>query len=187
MTKIIIREKLEKVFGDMMINMGLDLQNPSLEKTPYRIAKMYVDELCYGLFTEKPRMAIQDAVSDDMIVIRDIVVNSLCEHHFLPFIGNCTIAYIPNKKILGLSKFNRLVSWWASRPTLQEMLTYNIANDIKEILDTDHVGVFMSAQHMCVKLRGIKDPCSDTVVNSLHGFFRSDWNVRAEFLSICKK
>ena len=169
----------------IMDALGLDLTDDSLERTPHRIAKMFTREVFSGLFTERPRMmAVENKFNfDQMLTVSNIEFSSMCEHHFMPFIGYAHVAYIPNDKILGLSKFNRLVQWCAKRPQVQERLTSDIANNLVEILGTLDVAVVIDALHTCVRSRGVEDSHSVTRTTSVFGKFRIDQTVRQEFLS----
>lgn len=169
----------------IMDALGLDLTDDSLEKTPHRIAKMFTQEVFGGLFEERPRMM---AVSnkfyyDQMLTVSKIEFSSMCEHHFMPFLGYVHIAYIPDGRVLGLSKFNRLVKWCARRPQVQERLTEMICTELKEILATDDVAVCCDALHTCVRARGVEDSHSITRTTALGGVFRSSAEVRGEFLT----
>jgi GTP cyclohydrolase I len=121
---------------------------------------------------------------DEMVCERNIIVQSFCEHHLLPINGGATVAYIPNKKVLGLSKMNRIVEYFSRRPQIQERLTQQIALTLQFILETDNVAVLIDAKHDCVRMRGVSDPCSDTVTNFLGGCFKTDFALRSEFMSI---
>jgi GTP cyclohydrolase I len=168
-----------------MIEMGLDLTDDSLSGTPARVAKLYATEMFTGLNGPKPRiMTVEDKFNyDQMLIEKGIAINSCCEHHFLPIIGECTIAYIPDKKVLGLSKLNRVAQYHAAKPQVQERLTEDILKHIQDAVDTENVAVLIDAAHMCVKMRGIKDHNCITRTTALGGNFRMDSDVRKEFLS----
>lgn len=178
--------KITALFTEIMNTLGLDLTDDSLRETPHRVAKMYVDEIFYGLETEKfPKITIVENKFDyDHAVIEvNIVTNSHCEHHFVPIIGKTHIAYIPKHKVLGLSKLNRIVDYFAKRPQIQERLTLQIHQALVNILETDDVAVVTDAMHACVKTRGIKDVTSMTRTSKLSGAFKQDTCHRAEFLN----
>lgn len=178
-------ELIEEKFRDIMNVMGLDLSDDSLNGTPKRVAKMFVQELFYGLDPEnKPKIALFDNKYNyrQMLVEKNIKVQSTCEHHFLPIIGKAHVAYISSGKVIGLSKINRIVDYYSKRPQVQERLTIQIANELKEVLETEDVAVFIEAKHLCVSARGIKDDMSSTVTSEFSGKFLNE-NTKAEFLT----
>lgn len=180
------KEKIESLFTEIMNTLGLDLSDDSLKETPKRVAKMYVDEVFYGLNENAfPKITIVDNKFDyDHPVIEvNIVTNSHCEHHFVPIIGKTHIAYIPNKKVLGLSKLNRIVDYFSKRPQIQERLTLQIHQALVGILETQNVAVVTDAMHACVKTRGIKDVTSMTRTSKLSGVFLQDSSHRQEFMN----
>ena len=165
--------------------LGLDLNDDSLEETPHRIAKMYVDEIFAGLnYEEFPKISlIQNKMNtEEMVKVKAIEVISTCEHHFVTIDGLANVAYLPRKKIIGLSKINRIVSFFARRPQVQERLTQQVLVAIQTLLETENVAVFMDATHYCVKARGIMDASSRTETSALGGLFKSDRNLRDNFL-----
>jgi len=175
-------------FTDIMNILGLDLTDDSLKGTPLRVAKMYVKEAFAGLNPQnKPEMKLFENKYgySEMLVERDIKVHSHCEHHFVPIIGKCHVAYIPNGKVVGLSKLNRIVRHYAKRPQVQERLTRQIAEALMEGLGTQHVAVYLEADHMCVKTRGIEDDHSSTVTMAFHGSFQNE-NTKRAFLEATK-
>lgn len=176
-------------YANVLTGMGLNLMDDSLKGTPNRIGKMYKDELFWGLdYNNFPdATAVDNRMEyDEMISVKGITVQSLCEHHFLPFIGEATVAYVPKEKILGLSKFNRIVDFFSRRPQIQERLTEQIAAALRFILDTDDVAVVVRADHLCVKLRGVRDRNSETVTSKLSGKFRTVPELRSEFLALAR-
>jgi GTP cyclohydrolase I len=180
------KEKITALFTEIMETLGLDLTDDSLKETPRRVAKMYVDEIFYGLETSNfPKITVVENKFDyDHAVMEvNIVTNSHCEHHFVPIIGKTHIAYIPNKKVIGLSKLNRIVDYFAKRPQIQERLTLQIHQALVEILETQDVAVVVDAMHACVKTRGIKDVTSMTRTSKLSGVFTQDSSHRIEFMS----
>lgn len=180
------KEKITALFTEIMETLGLDLNDDSLKETPHRVAKMYVDEVFYGLETTSfPKITVVENKFeyDHPVMEINIVTNSHCEHHFVPIIGKTHIAYIPNKKVLGLSKLNRIVDYFAKRPQIQERLTLQIHQALVEILETQNVAVVTDAMHACVKTRGIKDVTSMTRTSKLSGVFLQDSSHRFEFMS----
>ena len=176
--------EIEDKFRDIMETMGLDLSDDSLRGTPHRVAKMFVKEIFYGLNPEnKPKISVFENKFKykEMLVEKNINLNSTCEHHFLPIAGKAHVAYISNGEVIGLSKINRIVDYFARRPQVQERLTVQIANELKAILKTDNVAIVIDAKHMCVSSRGIQDESSSTVTAEYSGKFK-DIAVRNEFL-----
>lgn len=182
-------ELIEKNFKEIMHILGLDLSDESLKDTPRRVAKMYVKEVFSGLNPEnkpKPTLFENKFKLNDMLVERDITIYSYCEHHFVPIIGKAHIAYFPKIHVIGLSKLNRIAQHYAKRPQVQERLTIQIANELKETLQTEDVAVIVDADHLCVASRGVNDVNSSTVTSSYHGKFLND-NIRKEFISHINK
>ena len=179
-------DRIRESFETIMDTLGLDLTDDSLEETPHRIAKMYVDEIFSGLdYSQFPKITVIDNKMDveEMICVDKIDLTSTCEHHFVTIDGSAKVAYIPNEKVIGLSKINRLVRFFAQRPQVQERLTQQILVALQTLLGTDNVAVTMNAVHYCVKARGVKDGNSTTRTTSLGGVFKTDPASRAEFLS----
>jgi GTP cyclohydrolase I len=175
---------IENKFKEIMDVMGLDLIDDSLKGTPHRVAKMYIKEIFYGLNPQnKPKISVFDNKFKygEMLVEKNINMNSTCEHHFLPIIGKAHVAYISNGEVIGLSKINRIVDFYARRPQVQERLTVQIANELKSILNTDDVAIVIDAKHMCVSSRGIQDESSSTVTAEYSGKFK-ERATRDEFL-----
>ena len=178
-------EAIASKFREIMEIMGLDLTDDSLSGTPHRVAKMYVQEIFAGLNpANHPDVKTFDNVYgyDHMLVERNITLNSTCEHHFLPIVGVAHVAYIPEDKVVGLSKLNRIVDHYAKRPQVQERLSRQVLKALQEILGTQNVAVVMDAKHLCVSSRGIQDEGSSTVTASYGGLFETAPEVRAEFL-----
>ena len=164
--------------------LGLDLKDDSLQETPHRIAKMYVDEIFSGLNYESfPKISLikNKMNTEEMIKVKAVKVISTCEHHFVTIDGLANVAYLPGKKIIGLSKINRIVSFFAQRPQVQERLTQQILVALQTLLDTRDVAVFIDATHYCVKARGIMDASSRTETSALGGLFKSDQSLRDNF------
>lgn len=183
-------EKIEHHFTAIMQTLGLDLADDSLIETPKRVAKMYVNEIFWGLdYDAFPKCtAVENKMQyDEMVVERGVNVQSNCEHHFVVIDGVATVGYIPNKKVLGLSKINRIVEYFSKRPQIQERLTEQIYHALQYILETDNIGVVIDAQHYCVKSRGVEDVGSSTVTSKLGGCFKNEPAVRTEFMNIVNK
>jgi GTP cyclohydrolase I len=177
-------ELIEKHFREIMLIMGLDLADDSLKGTPRRVAKMYIQEIFSGLNpSNKPKVALFDNKYkyNEMLVEKDITFFSNCEHHFVPIIGKAHVAYISSGKVIGLSKLNRVVQYYARRPQVQERLTVQVANELKEMLQTEDVAVLIDAKHLCVSSRGVQDINSATVTAHYSGKF-SEENTKNEFL-----
>jgi len=180
-------ELIERDFKHIMEVLGLDLEDDSLRDTPKRVAKMYVNEIFWGLDYEAfPKCTTVDNKMkyDEMVVERNVSVQSNCEHHFVVIDGLATVGYIPKQKVLGLSKINRVVEYFSKRPQIQERLTEQVYHALQYILETNDIGVVINAQHYCVKSRGVEDTGSSTVTSRLGGVFRSDPSVRTEFMNI---
>jgi len=180
-------ERIEKYFTLIMATLGLDLADDSLTETPKRVAKMFVNEIFWGLDYEAfPKCTTVDNKMkyDEMVIERNINVQSNCEHHFVIIDGIATVGYIPKQKVLGLSKINRVVEYFSKRPQIQERLTEQIYHALQFILETDNIGVVIHAQHFCVKSRGVEDTGSSTVTSKLGGVFKSDQSVRSEFMGL---
>jgi len=182
-------DSIEKDFTNIMKTLGLDLTDDSLMETPKRVAKMYVNEIFWGLDYEAfPKCTAVDnkMTYDEMVVERNINVQSNCEHHFVIIDGVATVGYIPNKKVLGLSKMNRIVEYFSKRPQIQERLTEQVWHALQYILDTDDIAVVVDAQHFCVKSRGVEDVGSSTTTSKLGGRFKDDQTVRSEFMALAR-
>jgi GTP cyclohydrolase I len=178
-------ELIEKHFRHIMEIMGLDLKDDSLKGTPKRVAKMYIKEVFSGLDPKnKPDIALFENKYkyDQMLVEKDITVFSNCEHHFVPIYGKAHVAYISSGKVIGLSKLNRIVEYYSKRPQVQERLTVQIANELKQALQTEDIAVVIDARHMCVQSRGVRDSGSSTVTAYYGGKFENE-ATRKEFLS----
>lgn len=181
---------IETKFKDIMETLGLDLRDDSLIETPKRVAKMYVGEIFWGLdYDAFPKCTtVENKMHyDEMVVERNVNVQSNCEHHFVIIDGKATVAYIPKQKVLGLSKINRIVEYFSKRPQIQERLTEQIYHALQYVLETDDIAVVINAQHFCVKARGVEDVGSSTITSKLGGSFRSDPAVRAEFMGLANQ
>lgn len=197
------REKLKNLFAQMLDVLELNTEDGNLVDTPNRLAKLYVNDLFYGLDWSKfPKCTAIDnqfVGYDNFVLLKDIRIVSVCSHHFMPFFGlkgnsdgtasfgpGCTIAYIPNKKVIGISKFSRIVNFMGSRPNTQETLTAQIAEVISFIAETEDVAVCINANHTCMSLRGANDSSANTVTLYCKGKFLNDDKLRSEFLGASK-
>ncbi|WOD43207.1 GTP cyclohydrolase I FolE [Hwangdonia lutea] len=186
------QEKLKVIeyhFGKIMETLGLSLDNPSLKNTPKRVAKMYINEVFKGLDESNfPKISFFENVSGyrEMVVVDNITVHSYCEHHFVPFFGKAAVAYIPKDRVIGLSKINRIVQFYASKPQIQEKLTVEIGQKLKDLLKTDDVAIYIEANHLCVASRGIKDKESVTKTTFFSGKFLKD-KEKARFINSISK
>lgn len=176
---------LEEAFTTIWKTVGMNLNDDSLMETPNRMAKMYINEIYFGLKEENfPKCTTVDNKMkyDEMVVERNVSVQSNCEHHGVVIDGLATVAYIPNQKVLGLSKINRIVEYFSKRPQIQERLTEQIYHALQYILETDNIAVVINAKHYCVRSRGVEDAGSSTITSKLGGCFKTDSSVRAEFM-----
>lgn len=184
-------EKIERIKADvvnMLTTLGMDLTDDSLKGTPNRVAKMFVKEIFGGLNpSKKPRSSTFDNKFKygEMLVEKNITVYSTCEHHLLPIVGRAHVAYISSGRVIGLSKMNRIVDYYAKRPQVQERLTMQIVKELQIALNTEDVACIIDAKHLCVNSRGIRDIESSTVTAEYGGRFK-DENVRKEFLEYIK-
>ncbi|NKI34191.1 GTP cyclohydrolase I FolE [Wenzhouxiangella sp. XN79A] len=179
-------QRIESLMREVVETLGLDLNDDSLAETPHRIAKMYVREIFSGLdYSEFPKLSlIENKMGvNEMVKVRDIELVSTCEHHFVTIDGTAKVAYIPKDRILGLSKINRLVRFFAKRPQVQERLTRQILVALQALLGTQDVAVSIDAVHYCVKSRGVMDSNSRTSTTALGGCFEKNIHTRAEFLN----
>ena len=188
-TERLVSPEMVETVRSLLTQLGEDTEREGLRKTPERVARSlaYLTE-GYGL---DPRAIVGDAIyeaeHDEMVVVRDVEVYSLCEHHLLPFYGRCHIAYLPRGKIVGLSKLARLVDAYARRLQVQERLTTEIANAIHDVLRPKGVGVVIEARHLCMMMRGVGKQNSLAVTSCMLGGFRTDARTRSEFLSLIGK
>ncbi|KKA45615.1 MULTISPECIES: GTP cyclohydrolase I FolE [unclassified Salinivibrio] len=179
------KEKIEFHMREILQSIDLDLTDDSLAETPARIAKMYVDEIFSGLdYAQFPKVTmIENKMGcDEMVRVKDISVTSTCEHHLVTIDGRATVAYLPNHKVLGLSKINRIVRFFSQRPQVQERLTRQVLVALQTLLETEDVAVRIEATHYCVKSRGVMDANSETTTTALGGLFKKNAATRAEFL-----
>jgi GTP cyclohydrolase I len=182
------RTLIRSSVANIMNTLGLDMEDDSLKDTPSRVAKMYCDEVFKGLdYDNFPNCTtIDNKMQYNEMIATKASVYSICEHHFVPFVGSAWIAYIPNTKILGLSKFNRVTDFFSRRPQVQERLTAQIAATLQHVLETDDVAVVIKATHMCVGLRGIQDHDSQTITSQMGGKFFTESALRQEFLALTR-
>lgn len=181
-------ELIKKDVEHILNTLGLDLTDDSLKGTPNRVAKMFVKEIFGGLNpTKKPSSSTFDNKYkyNEMLVEKNIVVYSTCEHHLLPIVGRAHVAYISKGTVVGLSKMNRIVDYYAKRPQVQERLTIQVVQELQKVLGTEDVACLIDAKHLCVNSRGIRDIESSTVTAEYGGKFKED-KVRREFLDYIK-
>jgi GTP cyclohydrolase I len=179
------KEQIEYHMRAVMNLLGLDLTDDSLEETPHRIAKMYVDEIFSGLdYRNFPKITLIENKMNvsEMVQVKDITLTSTCEHHLVTIDGKAAVAYIPRGKIIGLSKINRIVRFFSQRPQVQERMTEQVLVALQTLLESDDVAVTIDAIHYCVKARGVMDATSSTTTTALGGLFKSNPATRAEFL-----
>ncbi|WP_419214050.1 GTP cyclohydrolase I FolE [Maribacter sp. X9] len=177
-------KRIRENVRDIMLTLGLDLEDDSLKGTPNRVAKMYVNEIFGGLHPDRrPKSSTFDNKYKygEMLVEKNITLYSTCEHHFLPIVGRAHVAYISNGTVVGLSKMNRIVDYYAKRPQVQERLNIQIVRELQEVLGTEDVACVIDAKHLCVNSRGIRDIDSSTVTAEYGGKFKEE-SVRREFL-----
>lgn len=177
-------ELIQKHFKEIMLILGLDLNDDSLKGTPNRVAKMYVKEMFKGLDPKnmpEAKLFENKFKYKNILLEKNISFHSVCEHHFVPIIGKAHVAYIPNGSVVGLSKLNRIVRYFAQRPQVQERMTIQIANMLKDVLHTQDVAVIIEADHMCVAMRGVQDITSSTVTAEYGGKFQ-DAKTREELM-----
>ena len=183
------KERIENAVREILLAVGEDPDRPGLVETPKRVANMY-EELFAGL-SEDPKKHLKffdEKSNDEMVIVRDIPFSSMCEHHLLPFVGKAHIAYIPNdNKIIGLSKFARIVDNFAKKPQVQERLTHDIADFLNDNLKPKGVAVIIEAEHMCMSIRGARASGSKTQTSALRGSMRTDARTRAEVLALLDK
>lgn len=171
--------------------LKLDLNDPNLKDTPGRIAKMYMNETLGGLYKKEPKITVFPNEWEEkyewMVIVEDIEVHSLCSHHWQNFDGKCTIAYIPGKSVIWLSKFSRVVDFYARRPQLQERLTKQIFNHLKKVLDTDNIAITMNCVHNCMMVRWVREHNASTTTSLMGWLFMHSEATRIEFLNRIKK
>ena len=179
-------EKIQEHVAAILDILGMDLTDDSLKGTPKRVAKAYVKEIFGGLNPDRrPSASTFENKYEygEMLVEKNITLYSTCEHHLLPIIGKAHIAYISNGNVVGLSKMNRIVEYYARRPQVQERLTLQVIEELQHILKTENVACIIDAKHLCVNSRGIRDVASSTVTAEYGGVFKTNETLRKEFLS----
>jgi GTP cyclohydrolase IA len=186
--KSVARKRIEAAVREILEAIGEDPDREGLQRTPERIARMYVDEIFTGLNDDPARhlTTVFEADHDEMVMVRDIAVHGMCEHHLVPFAGKAHVAYIPGDdgRITGLSKIARLVDGYAKRPQVQERLTTQIADALVEALDPTGVLVMIEAEHLCMSMRGVQKPGSLTITSAVRGLFKTNAATRAEAMSL---
>jgi GTP cyclohydrolase I len=178
---------IQECVTHILDDLGLDLGDDSLSETPQRVAKMFCEEIFGGLdYANFPKCTVVDNKMgfDEMVLVRNSVLRSTCEHHLQPIYGRIHLGYIPTTKVLGLSKLSRVASFFAARPQIQERLTEQIYATLSYILQTEDVAVVIEAEHFCMKMRGIEDACSSTVTSKMGGRFRTNSDARREVLAL---
>ena len=182
------KDEMARLVRRQMELVGEDTQREGLLRTPVRVAES-MSFLTSGYDSDPMTVlngALFDAVSDEMVIVKDIDFYSMCEHHMLPFFGKCHIAYLPRKKVIGLSKLPRLVDVFARRLQIQERMTFDIATTVKKLINAQGVGVVIEAQHLCMMMRGVQKQNSYAVTSTMLGGFRTDQRTRAEFLDLIR-
>jgi GTP cyclohydrolase I len=185
-----IQDAVEHYHRGTMEALGLDLTDDSLRDTPDRVAKMYCQEIFTGLDYENfPKCTtVENKMQhDELIIVKDADVLSMCEHHFVPFVGTCSVGYIPTTRVLGLSKIPRIVDFFSRRPQIQERLTAQVHAALTLILGTEDIAVVMRAEHMCMRLRGVKQAGKETITSKMSGRFMTKPELREEFLMLTRK
>jgi GTP cyclohydrolase IA len=180
-------QRIKSLMGEVMDTLGLDRQDDSLTETPHRIAKMYVDEIFSGLdYRRFPKISLIENKfgTSEMVKVRDIELVSTCEHHFVTIDGMAKVAYVPGEMVIGLSKINRMVRFFAQRPQVQERLTRQVLLSLQVLLGTEDVAVAIDAKHYCVKSRGIMDSSSSTSTRAFGGCFETDTEARKDFMNV---
>lgn len=180
------QQDFEEAVKTMIRYVGEDVDREGLVKTPHRVLKAY--EFMFGGYKEDPQNILNSAMfqssNDEMVLVKDIEFYSTCEHHLLPIIGRAHVAYIPNGKVVGLSKIPRVVDVFARRMQIQEQLTEQIADALMEAVEPKGVAVVIQARHMCMEMRGVEKICSTTTSSALRGLFKKDEKTRSEFFSL---
>ncbi len=177
---------ISEKFKDIIDILKLDLDSEQIIETPQRVAKMYVEELFSGCYSLEPKITVFPNTKkyDEIIISGPIKVKSMCSHHFMPFFGYAYVGYIPKDKVIGISKFSRIVNWLSRRPQIQEELTEQIADYIEEKLNPNGVIVFIKAKHFCMIHRGANEEQSDMITSVTRGFFRDSHTAKTEFFSL---
>jgi len=179
---------MKKAYADILAAVGEDIDRDGLRDTPQRAASamQFLTQGYEQTLEQVVNGAIFESDSDEMVIVRDIELYSLCEHHMLPFIGKCHVAYLPRRKVIGLSKIARIVDMYARRLQIQESLTKQIATAVSQVTEGIGVGVIIESKHMCMMMRGVQKQNSSMTTSAMLGTFRSDINTRNEFLQLLK-
>jgi GTP cyclohydrolase I len=188
--KDIMITKMERKFKEILEIMNFDVDNDQqIQDTPKRVAKMYINELFSGCYNEQPKLTVfnNDQQIQDMVFVGPISLKSTCSHHFVPFLGNIYIAYIPNEKICGISKLARVAKWFMKRPQIQEELTHQIAKFIQNELNPLGCAVYIEAQHLCMIARGVEENNSFMKTCAVYGVFKESQSTKDEFLKMISK
>lgn len=188
--RIKIIEKASKKYKEFLEILGFDVTNDQqLQDTPNRVARMYVNELFSGCYTQEPKITVFENSKEynEIVFLGPISIKSTCSHHIIPFLGEAYLAYIPDKKIVGISKLSRIVKWYMRRPQIQEELTKQIADYIEKILQPKGVAVYIKAQHLCMVARGVEEVNSYMQTSEMTGSFKDNDSTRAEFFNMVKK
>lgn len=183
-------KNIEKKFEDIFEIMDIDWKNDyNMKETPYRIAKMYINEVFSGCYNEEPKITVfpNDKDYDEMVISGPIQVKSMCSHHFMPFFGKAWIGYMPDEKVIGVSKLSRITNWFARRPQIQEELGEQIADYIEEKIEPAGIAVFIKAKHQCMTHRGVNEPESEMSTSVVRGKFKEDHSIKMEFLNLINK
>lgn len=178
--------RAEEIYGDFLTELGLDWkEDPNMKDTPHRVAKMFINELFIGTHTDPPKITVfpNEKHYDEIIISGPISVKSMCAHHFMPFSGEAWIGYMPNDKIIGLSKFSRVVEWFARRPQIQEDLTSQVADYIEKLIQPKGIIVFIKSKHYCVVHRGVNEADSKMITSVARGVFREK-TIKDEFFEL---
>jgi len=182
-----LKEKLEKQFCNILETLGIDVKNDQHTKeTPKRLAKMYVDEVMVGRYTREPNITAFEATHQDMVIVKDIDVRSMCSHHFVPIIGKAHVGYIPDKKVIGLSKFARIIEYFSRRPQIQEELTKQVFDYLYTLLQPKSLYIMIEAEHYCMIWRGVKNNESKTITSYCCDEVKNNLNLKSEYLNLVK-
>jgi len=190
-TKTLIKAnkaKAEDAFGCFLTALGFDFQNdPNMDETPKRVSKMYIEEIFSGVYTEQPKITVfPNTENYDELIISSWDFSSTCSHHALPFLGKVIIGILPGDKLLGLSKYGRIVEWFAHRPQLQENLTQQIGNHLMGLIKPKGLGVYVKAHHMCASIRGVKQHNAEMITTAMYGLMKENHSLKQEFMTSWK-
>jgi len=188
MTNKVDMDKARESFGNFLTALGFDwTSDPNMSDTPKRVSKMYAQEIFEGLYTEEPETTVfPNTEGYDQLIVSRWDFSSTCSHHYLPFIGSVSIGILPGDKLLGLSKYGRVLEWFAHRPQLQENLTQQVGKHLMKLLEPKALGVYVKAQHMCASVRGVKQHNSDMITTAMYGEMRTNASLKQEFMTSWK-